>query len=82
MHGPVEELQIAKEISIGVRDVGSPCLWFEAEGLHGSSLQVLNWEDAQRFIKDVGVYDITKAKNIPIICKTDGNMIRFIRVKK
>lgn len=77
-----EELQIAKSVSIGVRDVGVPCLWFEAEGLHGGSLQVLGWEDASRFIKDVGVYDITKAKNIPIVCKTDGITVKFMKVKK
>ncbi len=78
-----EEVGIIRDVGIGHRDAHFPCLWFTVyTSEHLASLQILSWKEAEKLIKDTGVYDVRHLEGKPCYVETDGGMSRFLRVWK
>ncbi len=71
-----------KDVGIGMRDGCGPCLWFTSyisEG--GAALQILSWEEANKVIKDTGVYDVKNLEGRACIVDVSKvGLIQFVRV--
>jgi hypothetical protein len=79
-----EQLAIMRGVKIGMRDVGKPCLWFDAAGEGWGSLQILNWVEAEKLIEAADVYDFSQLEGKPCIVESDGpgSTTRFIRLAR
>jgi len=79
----MKQLAIMKNVSIGCRDIGTPCMFFETyidESL--AALQVLDWERAYEIIKKAGVYDFKSLEGSACWVECDSNLIRFLDICK
>jgi len=77
-----EELAVIRDVDIGCRDIGRPCLWFNAEGLHVSALQILNWEDAKILIEEKQCRSVKDLEGAAIIVECNNRTMVFKRLKK
>lgn len=77
-----EEMAIMKGVSIGMRDAGTPVMWFSTNQEGSGALQVLGWEDAAKLIREANVYDIKELNGKACIVERDGNIMRFKRMAK
>ena len=75
-------LQHFGDVHVGLRDIGRPCLWFAVNTLRGGALQVFVGEDMLDFIKNAGAIDIKTLEGKPCVVDVDGDMIRFIEMKR
>ena len=78
-----ERLAIIREVGIGNRDIGTPCMFFTTYISEGSAaLQVLSWKDAYEVIKESGVSDVDQLEGRPCWVKVGRGTINFLRVAK
>lgn len=57
-----EQVAIMRDVNVGLRDVGRPCMWFSTKTTEGkAALQVLSWEQAAEVLKVAGVHDDMRA---------------------
>jgi hypothetical protein len=77
-----EELGVIDGIHIGNRHVGRPVMWFGVKTLHGGSLQVLSWFEAEKLIRESGVEDFAQLDGKPCVVETDGHIVIFRRLHK
>ena len=75
-----EEIAIIKDINIGLRDVGTPVIWFEVQALHGSSLQVIDSNQILDFIKEAKCNKLSDLNGKPCIIRSEGNTMKFMEV--
>jgi len=79
----MEELTIVKNVNVGLRDIGKPCLWFVCEGIAYSSLQIFLFDDnASDIIKASGCYSLKEMEGKPCVIRIEGNRHTFVRWKK
>lgn len=72
----MKQLAIIKGVGYGMRDIGRPCLFFDAMISEGSgALQILFGKAAEKLIKDYGCYDIKNLGGTPIWVNVEGSKI-------
>lgn len=78
-----EKLAIIKEVGYGCRDAGYPILWFSAYTSECSAaLQVMSGPDADKLIRDYGVYDVHDLNGKPCWVTESNCMIKYARAFK
>lgn len=75
-----EEMAIIDGIDIGMRDCGTPVMWFGLKMLHGAAFNVVSWKEAATIIKKSGYYSFKKLDGKPCVVETTGNQSRFVRM--
>lgn len=80
----MEQMGVVKGVSFGMRDGGSPALWFVVETLGGGSLQSFNLEEAGRLIEEAQCYDIKQLEGRACVVDSNGagSLMKFIRWHK
>lgn len=79
----MEKMAIIKDVGIGLRDAGVPILWFTVYVSEcGAALQIFNWNDAGKLIKEAGVYAVTQLEGKPCLVDEDNQLIKFVRILK
>ena len=74
-----KRLAIMKNVGFGNRDVGEPCLFFDAQFDEGRfALIIINSEEALDIIKMSGVYDVKHLNGRPCWVSIDGNIVEFV----
>ena len=77
----MEVLAIIKDVNIGMRDCNEPVLWFTTHTSECSAaLQVFNWVEAGKLIKDAKVYSVNNLEGKACFVEKDGWLLKFIRV--
>ena len=75
----MKQLAIMRGVSIGMRDISHPCMWFSTYiSEHEAALQVLSWEAAADVIKQYGTYDLKLLEGKPCWVDVEGNLIKFL----
>jgi len=77
-----EELGIIVDIHVGMRDVNEPVLWFSIRTLHGGSLQVMNWDSAEKFIREWNCKRIEDVNGKPCVVTREGTLLQYLRPHK
>lgn len=71
-----EEMAIINHVTVGLRDVDRPILWFDVSMLSGSALIAYEWEDAGEFLRINKITNISNLEGKPcIVAIEDGNVI-------
>lgn len=79
----MRQLGIIKNVNVGLRDVGSPILWFDTYTEENTAaLQIFSWDEAYNIIKRAGVYGLKELEGRPCWLDVDGNKITFESVWK
>ena len=72
----VKQMAIMKGVGFGLRDVGTPVLFFSTYLTEGeAALQVLFYDEYVNFIKKYGVYDVKELEGRPVWVDVDGCII-------
>ncbi len=75
-----DELAILGAVHVGMRDIDTPCLWFDATVLTGGTFFVFVGEEMLDFISNAGVYDLTTlVGKACVVRRTDAGYL-FIRL--
>ena len=79
-----KQMAIIKDMGIGLRDIGSPCIWFTTYISECSAaLQVITGKDQiYEFIKASGAKDISDLEGEPCWVEADNSTIRFLELIK
>jgi len=77
----MEQLAIIKDVNVGIRDVGYPICWFSVEMIAGGALIVITIKEMEKILKDHSIYKLQDLNNKPCIVETNGNIVKFLRVK-
>jgi len=78
-----ETMAIIRNVHVGNRDTGRPCLWFSVYiSESDAALQVFINDRMLKMIRQSGVYDIKELEGAPCWVETDGEIIRFVRFWK
>jgi hypothetical protein len=77
----MEQLAEVKNIKVGMRDVGRPCMYFEIATLDGNALIIFESDEMLKRIREADVYDITQMNNRVCVVTMENNMIQFLRWK-
>lgn len=78
-----ERLAIMKKVGFGLRDVGQPCLHFEAFISDAvASLQVLFGKDIEKVLKDAQAYDVKDLEGKACWVENDNMTSKFLRMAK
>lgn len=72
-------LGIIRDARFGNRDIGRPCLYFTAETLDGSSLQILI-DTALEVIKESGVYEVSDLNGKGCVLESYEGIHRFVKL--
>lgn len=57
-----KEIGVVRDVRVGVRDVGRPCIWFEVKLASGGGfLHIAEWPEAEKLVQESDSYDIIKA---------------------
>jgi hypothetical protein len=75
-----EAMGVATDIQVGLRDTYSPCLWFTAKAISGSSLQRLTWEEAEKFLADANITNLRDVQVVPIVVDETDSHVIYVRV--
>ena len=79
----VIEMAIMTKVGFGMRDGGSPVLWFSVHVADGfAALQILPVEEAITLIKDAKVRDVHDLEGKPCLVSRERNMIKFVSYLK
>jgi len=74
----MRQLAIMRGVNFGLRDVGTPVLWFTVHVSEGSAaLQVLADEEMKTLLKNAGCYSITELEGKACWVERDAGMIAF-----
>jgi len=77
------QLAIMKDVGYGNRDLGRPCLFFNTYITEGTAaLQVLVGDEAEKAIRESGVYDVKELNGQSCWVEVDGWSIVFEGVAK
>jgi hypothetical protein len=79
-----EMAKVEGDVHIGMRDCGTPVVWFGVEMLVGGALIVMDWDTAKEHIKKAGVYDIKELSNSSCIVTNEGigGRVRFVEFRR
>lgn len=79
----IKRLAIMKDVSLGCRDIGKPCIWFNTYITEcDAALQILSWESAAKLIETAGVYDARSLEGKACWVEEDNGLIRFVEYAK
>jgi len=71
---------IIKNVGFGNRDIGRPVLFFNVYSSENiASLQILELEEAVKFIKEYGVYDVKELEGKPVWMVREGAINKVSR---
>ena len=74
----MKQLAIMKGVDFGLRDAGTPVLWFSTYISECSAaLQVLVGREIEIFLKDSGCYSIKELEGKSCWVECDGGLIHF-----
>jgi len=79
----MRQLAIIRNVGIGTRDVGRPCLWFDTyveEGI--GALQIIDWDRAAQILQASGICDVRDLNGKPCWVDRDGNTMHFAELWK
>lgn len=74
----MKQLAIMKGVDFGLRDAGTPVLWFTVYVSEGAAaLQILAGEKIEILLKDAGCYSIKELEGKACWVERDGSKIHF-----
>lgn len=78
-----EELGVITSVDCGMRDCGSPVVWFSVDLLVGVVLIILPWEGSTDLIKKSNVYSLKNLVGKAVVLSTadNGTSYEFVRIK-
>lgn len=79
---PREELAIIEQIGVGIRDAGTPIVWFGVQGLGFGALIVWSWEEASDQISLNQVTNLLDLNGRPCVVSIDRSSVTFQRLFK
>jgi len=75
-----EYIGIIKDVGFGNRDIGRPVLFFSVYSSENiASLQILELEEAVKFIKEYGVYDVKELEGKPVWMAREETINKVLR---
>ncbi len=75
-----KQLAIMRDVGFGLRDVGTPCVWFTAHDGIFASLQILTGKEIEKLLIDSKVHNIKDLEGSPCWIEKLGNSSKFIGV--